>query len=74
MVAHGRDEGGERGEVRLAVAGDGHEQNILAARCFDLSAADRATTVGQQDDLDQDRRVKRGGALEIVLITGVESG
>jgi len=57
------DEGGERGEVRRAVAGDGHEQHVAATGGFDLPRAHDSARVGEQHDLEQHGgRVGRGAA------------
>ena len=66
------DEGSKRGEVRLAVAGDGDEQDLLPTGQFYLAAADDATTIGQQNDFDEHCRVKGAGAFGIILIAAVE--
>lgn len=71
-VAQAGDERGQRREVRLAVARDGDEQDILAARRLHLAAADDATAVGQQYDLDERGGIEGGGAFEVVLVTGME--
>ena len=66
------DEGSKRGEVRLAVAGDGDEQVVLPTGLFYLAAAADATAIGQQNDFDEHCRVKGAGAFGIILIAAVE--
>lgn len=68
------DEGGQAGEVRLAVAGHGDEKDVLAAGGLDLAAGDETPAVGQQDDLDQGGGVEGGSAFMVVLVAGVEGG
>lgn len=63
QLAHAGDELGQRGEVRLAVAGDGHEQHMVAAGGLHLAAADDAAAVGQQDDFQEYRWIVGGGAF-----------
>lgn len=74
QVAHVGDELREGGEVWLTVAGDGHEQHMVAAGRFHLATADNAAAVGEQDDFQQHGRVVGRCALEAVAIAGVEVG
>ncbi|MNZ89918.1 hypothetical protein D3C78_1088600 [compost metagenome] len=74
QIAHVGYERGQGGEVRLAVAGHRHEQHMLAAGGFHLAAADDAAAVGQQDDLQQHRRIVGRSAFDIVAVAGVEFG
>ena len=67
-------EGGDGGEVRRAVAGEGDEGDVLAAGAFDVAAADDALAVGEQHDLEQHGRRVGGGAGVVVVVAGVEAG
>src|ERR1039458_7059493 len=62
------DEFGHGGELRSTVAGDGHEQDVLAASALDGSAADHSPAVGQQYDLEHDGRVVGRGTGHIVAV------
>jgi hypothetical protein len=67
LGAEGADEGGEGGEVRGAVAGQGNEGDLFAAGGLNAAA------VGEEDDLEQHGRRVGGSAGEVVFIAGVEA-
>ena len=71
-ITHPRDEGGQRREVGLGIARDGHEQDILAARGFDAAARHDAAAVSQQHDLQQYGGVESRGTGLVIAVTGVE--
>lgn len=73
-VAHLRNEGGQGGEVGLAVSGQGDEEDVVAAGGFDLAARNDAPAVGEKDDLEEDGGIVGGSAFDVVVVAGVESG
>ena len=64
------DESGYGWELRRAVTGQGHGQDVLAAGAFDASAGDHASAVGQQDDFEEHCRVigRRAGFIVVVAL------
>jgi len=66
------DELGDGREVWTAVGRDRHEDHVLAAECLDLAAAGDAARVGQQHDLQQNRRSVGRAARRIILELGIE--
>ncbi len=64
------DELGDGCEVGAGIGGQGHEQHVLVAKRLDAPAAGDAPGVGQQHDLEQQRRVvgTAAGVLVAVLV------
>ena len=60
--------------MRLAVAGQGDEGDVLAAGALDVAAADDALGIGEQDNLQEHRGWIGGGTGCIVAETGIETG
>ena len=73
VVAQSRDKGGNRGEVRGAVAGERDEGDVLAAQAFAAPAADDAFGVGAKDDLEQHSRWVGRGAGGVVVVARVKT-
>jgi hypothetical protein len=66
--------GGQGGDVRLAVAGQGNEGDVLATGALDGAAADDALPVGEQHDLEQHGGWKGTRAGGVVLEPCVKAG
>jgi len=66
FLTHVADEGGERGEVRLGIAGDRHEQHVVATCPLYGARTDDATAVGEQHNLEQYRRGEGRRAAGVV--------
>ena len=72
-VAQAGNKGGQRGEVRGAVAGEGDEGDVLAAQAFDTPAADDAFGVGAENHLEQHSRRVGRGAGGVVAVSGIKA-
>ena len=70
LFVHRGDKVGDRGEVRLCVGRERHEDDIVPAARFDPATCGDAAGVGVEDDLQQNRRIIRGGADFVVLVPG----
>lgn len=66
-VSKGRDKAGYRGEVRLGVAGQGDEHDVITADGFDAAAGNNTLAVGEQDNLEQHGRRIGGSASFIIM-------
>ena len=66
------DKGCNRGEVRGAVAAQGHECHVIAAGALDAAVADYPEGVGKKYNLQEHRRRIGLGARDIVAVVGVE--
>ena len=60
--------------MRLAVAGQGDEGDVLAAGALDVAAADDALGIGEQDNFQEHGGRIGGGTGCIVAETGIETG
>ena len=60
--------------MRLAVAGQGDEGDVLAAGALDAAAADNALGVGEQDNLQEHGRRISSSARCIVAEADIEAG
>ena len=74
VVPDRTDKAGDGRKVRPLVAGQGDEGDVVAARAFNLAAADDALRIGKQDDFEQNRRRVGFSAGLVVLVAGVEAG
>jgi len=72
LLGRVRNEGGNGGEVGPAVGRERHEDHVLATECFDLAATGDPPRIGQQHDLQQNRRIIGRATCFIVLELGVE--
>lgn len=74
LVTERTNETGDRGEVRLAVAGEGDEDGMLAAQAFNAATADDTLRVGEQHELEQRRRRIGRRAGSIIAEACIERG
>lgn len=74
VVGEGGDESGKGGEVRLAVARQGDEGNVVAADGFNVAAGNDALAVGEQNNLEQHGGWIGGSAGGVILEPGIEAG
>ena len=58
-----------RRELRGAVAGNRHEQHVLAAQALDRAAGDNPAAIGEQDDLEHHSRIVGGRAGFVVDVS-----
>jgi hypothetical protein len=72
--ARAADKVGDRGEVRLGVAGQGNEHDVVAAGALDRARAHHALRVRQQHRLEQHPRRICRCAVVIVAVVRVECG
>jgi hypothetical protein len=72
LGTQGGDEGGDGGEMRLAVAGEGDEGDVFPAGPLDAPRTDDPLAVGEEDDLEQHGRRVGSGAGGIIAIPPVE--
>ena len=73
-IAHAGNEGRQSAMIRLGIAGDGHEQNVLEAGTLHGARTDDAARVSKKDDLEQDGGRIGRGAADIVAEARFESG
>ena len=74
VVGQPGDKPGDRGEVRLGVAGQGDEGDVMTADGFDIAAGDDALAVGEQHDLEQHGGRIGGRAGCVILEPGIKAG
>lgn len=64
---------GDGGEVGLPVGGYGDKQDVLSAQLLDLATAGDAFGIGQQHDLQQNRRIIGRAATIVIMVAMVEN-
>lgn len=74
VIAQMGNKGGDGGEVRLGIAGQGDEGDVFSTGELNRTAGDEALAVGKQNDFEQHSRWIGGCSGNIILETGIKAG